>query len=57
MKTNLLVGDKDLLFPNQNSIEKAKKQIGSLKEVKVYEYVAHGIETYDKAMKYIGEKI
>lgn len=57
MKTNLLVGDKDLLFPNQNSIERAKKQIGSLKEVKVYEYVAHGIETYDKAMKYIGEKI
>jgi pimeloyl-ACP methyl ester carboxylesterase len=56
-ETFLLVGDKDLLFPFQKSIDNAKKHIGPLKDVKVFQSVGHGIETYDKAMNYIGEKI
>ena len=55
--TYLLEGDKDLLFPFQKSIENAKKQIKNLKETKVFNDVGHGIETYNKAMNYIGEKI
>jgi pimeloyl-ACP methyl ester carboxylesterase len=56
-ETYLLEGDKDLLFPFQKSIENAKAHIKSLKEVNVFNNVGHGIETYDKAMNYIGEKI
>ncbi len=41
MKIYLLVGDKDLLFPYQKSIEN----------------VNHGIETYDKALNNIKGKI
>ena len=55
--TYLIEGDKDLLFPFQKSIDNAKKHINSLKEVKVFNNVAHGIETYDKALNYIGEII
>lgn len=55
--TYLLEGDKDLLFPYQKSIENAKKYLKQLKEVKVFENVGHGIETYPKAMNYIGDKI
>lgn len=55
--TYLLEGDKDLLFPFQKSIDNAKTHIKSLKEVKVFGNVGHGIETYDKAMNYIGEVI
>ncbi|MBN8857802.1 MAG: alpha/beta hydrolase [Sphingobacteriales bacterium] len=55
--TYLLEGDKDLLFPFQKSIDNAKKHIKTLKEIKVFENVGHGIETYGKAMNYIGEKI
>jgi hypothetical protein len=55
--TYLLVGDRDLLFPFQKSVENAKKHISTLKDVKVFSDVGHGIETYDKAMRYIGEKI
>ncbi|MFM2228436.1 MAG: hypothetical protein RL664_1779 [Bacteroidota bacterium] len=55
--TYLLVGDKDLLFPYQKSVENAKRQIKSLKEIKIYTNVGHGIETYNKALNYIGEKI
>ncbi len=56
-ETYLLVGDKDLLFPYQKSVKNAKKHIKSLKETKIYNNVGHGIETYDKALNYIGEKI
>jgi len=56
-ETYLLVGDKDLLFPYQKSIDNAKKHIEKLKDVKVYQNVGHGIETHDKALNYIGEKI
>ena len=55
--TYLLEGDKDLLFPYQKSIDNAKKHITSLKEVKVFNNVGHGIETYALAMNFIGEKI
>ena len=55
--TYLLEGDKDLLFPFQKSIDNAKKNIKTLKEAKVFLNVGHGIETYDKAMNYIGEII
>jgi pimeloyl-ACP methyl ester carboxylesterase len=57
VETYLLVGDKDLLFPFQKSIDNAKRQIKKLKEIKVFNNVGHGIETHDKALNYIGEKI
>lgn len=56
-ETYLLVSDKDLLFPYQKSVDHAKRQIKTLKETKVFTNVGHGIETYDKALSYIGEKI
>lgn len=55
--TYLLLGDKDLLFPFQKSIENAKKHIKPLKDIKIFQNVGHGIETYPMAMQYIGEKI
>jgi esterase/lipase len=55
--TFLLVGDRDPLFPFQKSVENAKKHISTLKDIKVFKDVGHGIETYDKAMRYVGEKI
>ncbi len=55
--TYLLEGDKDLLFPHLKSIENARKHMKTLKEIKIFENVGHGTETYDKAMNYIGEKI
>ena len=55
--TYLLEGDKDLLFPFQKSIENAKRQIKNLKDTKVFNDVGHGIETYYKALNYVGEKI
>ncbi len=55
--TYLLEGDKDLLFPFQRSIDNAKKHIKTFKDVKVFPNVGHGIETYGKAMNYIGEVI
>ncbi|MBK0403261.1 alpha/beta hydrolase [Adhaeribacter sp. BT258] len=55
--TYLLVGDQDLLFPYQKSVKNAKSRISNLKDVVVYENVGHGIETYDKAMQYIRQKI
>ena len=55
--TYLLEGDKDLLFPFQKSIDNARKHIKTLKQVKVFENVGHGIETYAGAMNYLGEII
>lgn len=54
--TYLLVGDKDLLFPFEKSIHNGKTRISSLKDVKVFENVAHGIETYAPALQYVSEK-
>ncbi len=55
--TYLIEGDRDLLFPYRKSIDHAKKHMKTLKEIKIFEQVGHGIETYGKAMNYIGEKI
>jgi len=55
--TYLLEGDKDLLFPFQKSIDNAQNHITTLKEIKIFNNVGHGIETYDRAMNYIGEII
>jgi pimeloyl-ACP methyl ester carboxylesterase len=55
--TYLLEGDKDLLFPYEKSIANARKHLKNLKDVKVFKNVGHGIETYEKAMNYIGERI
>ena len=55
--TYLLEGDKDVLFPFQKSIDNAQKHLKTLKATKVFSNVGHGIETYDKAMNYIGEII
>lgn len=55
--TYLLEGDKDLLFPFEKSIENGRKYISTLKDIKIFSNVGHGIETYDKALTYIGEKI
>lgn len=51
----VLLGDKDLLFPFQKSIDNAKLHIKNLKEIKVYPNVAHGIETYAPAIQKIRE--
>lgn len=56
-ETYLLLGDKDILFPCQKSVENAKKHIKTLKEIKIFPNVGHGIETYKDALQYIGEKI
>ena len=53
----LLVGDRDLLFPFQKSIDHAREKIKSLKEYQVFANVGHGIETYPAALKLVGEKI
>lgn len=53
-ETYLLLGDKDLLFPFQKSLDNAQRLIPKLTETKVYKNVGHGIETYNKALNYIG---
>lgn len=55
--TYLLEGDKDLLFPYQKSIKNAREKVSSLKDVKVFENVGHGIETHGPALSYMGEII
>ena len=55
--TYLLLGDQDLLFPFQKSIANAKRQIRSLKDVQIFNHVGHGIETYDKALHSVGQRI
>ncbi len=55
--TYLLEGNKDSLFPHQKSIDNARRYIKTLKEVVVFPDVGHGIETYDKALNFIGKII
>ncbi len=57
VETHLLVGDKDLLFPFNRSIQNAKKLIRELLTVKVFENVGHGIETFSPAIAHIGKLI
>ena len=56
-ETYLLLGDKDLLFPFEKSMENAQKYLSNLKKIKIFQNVGHGIETYEKAMNYIGDEI
>lgn len=56
-ETYLLLGDKDLLFPYEKSVNNAKRHLQVLKETKIFSNVGHGIETYDKALNYMGEQI
>lgn len=53
----LLEGDKDILFPYKKSLDNAKTHLHTLKEIKVFENVGHGIETHKKALGYIGNCI
>ncbi len=55
--TYLLLGDKDLLFPFQKSVDNAQKHLATLQDIRIFDNVGHGIETYAGAMHYIGEKI
>ncbi|HMW40012.1 MAG: alpha/beta hydrolase [Saprospiraceae bacterium] len=55
--TYLLLGNQDLLFPFQKSVANAKRQIRSLKDIQIFNHVGHGIETYDKALNYVGQRI
>lgn len=57
VSTHLFVGDKDMLFPYSKSIENAKAKLPSLKDILVFKNVGHGIETYSKAIKAIGDRI
>jgi pimeloyl-ACP methyl ester carboxylesterase len=57
VETYLLEGDKDLLFPSEKSIANAKQHLKTLMEIKIFNNVGHGIETYSKALNYIGSKI
>lgn len=53
----LIEGDKDLLFPYQQSIKNAKEQIRNLVDVSVLENVGHGIETLPQAMQVLKQRI
>lgn len=55
--TYLLQGNKDILFPYLKSIKNAKKHISSIKEVKIFDDVGHGIETLGTAIEYIDQSI
>lgn len=57
VETYLVLGDQDLLFPLQKSIENAIRHLKHLKEIRVFQNVGHGIETYAKALNYIGQII
>ncbi len=55
VNTYLLLGERDLLFPFQKSIDNAEKYIKSLKEIRRFREVGHGIETHHLAMQYLGD--
>ena len=55
--TYVLLGDQDLLFPYQKSMENARRQLHSLQDLKVFTQVGHGIEIYGPALRYLGEGI
>ena len=55
---HILLGKQDSLFPYQKTIKNATRFLGStLKNIEVYEYVAHGVETYNPAIRYIKKTI
>jgi esterase/lipase len=49
----LLLGNKDLLFPYKKSVENAQAGLSNLKEVKIFEQVGHGIETFSPALQQV----
>jgi pimeloyl-ACP methyl ester carboxylesterase len=51
--TYLAVGDRDLLFPHERSISNARALLSALREVKTFNQVGHGIETYREALLYV----
>lgn len=53
----LLQGDKDILFPVDKSIRNAQEHINTLKDVKVFCNVGHGIETLKSAIQYVENTI
>lgn len=55
--THLLLGDRDLLFPAHLSIKNARDRIKTLHDVRVYEHVGHGIETYHPALRHVGNTV
>lgn len=53
----ILEGDADLLFLHEKSIGNAKSHLPSLKQVKVFQNVGHGIETHTPAIQHMDEII
>ncbi|MFD2203821.1 serine aminopeptidase domain-containing protein [Shivajiella indica] len=53
----LLLGDKDLLFPYQKSAKNAVDSFSKLQEIKVFENVGHGIETFLPTFLYIRDTL
>jgi esterase/lipase len=51
----LLLGNRDLLFPYKKSVENAQALLSNLQEVRIFEQVGHGIETFPRALLYIRE--
>jgi pimeloyl-ACP methyl ester carboxylesterase len=49
----LIVGEKDLLFPYQNTVKAAEERLKNLKKVVVLPGVGHGVETLRGAMEAI----
>lgn len=56
--TFIMVGNKDILFPPQKSLENAKRHLTkSLIEIQVFEDAGHGLECYGPSIAYIMSKI
>jgi pimeloyl-ACP methyl ester carboxylesterase len=53
----LALGDRDLLFPHEQSAANARRLLSTLKEVQLFKQVGHGIETYQPALRYMAEKM
>jgi len=51
----LLLGNKDLLFPYNKSVENGQARLSNLQEVKIFEQVGHGIETFSPALQQLGK--
>ena len=49
--TYLILGEKDILFPNKKSVKSAHKNLSTLKKMSIIPNAGHGIETHKEAMK------
>lgn len=54
---HLIMGDHDILFPYEKSIQNAEKYLKRLKSVDVFPGIAHGIEVYRPALEKVNEII